>query len=117
MKVEEFANLLFELEVNTHIYHLQTKSYAKHMALGGFYDGIADLRDKFIEDYQGQYGIIKNYGTVKVFEGLEPEKYLEARRKEVSQFRLTLTEGFLQQDLDDILSLFSSTLYKLKNLN
>ena len=33
------------------IYHWQTRSYSEHVALGGLYDELSDLVDKFIETY------------------------------------------------------------------
>lgn len=116
MNIKQFASLLFEIEFVAHVAHLQTTSYAQHMALGDLYEGIADLRDKFIEDYQGKYGIIKGYSSVSSMDGIDMIKYLEDRSKSMAEFRLTLTDGFLQQDIDDQLSLISSTLYKLRNL-
>ena len=44
-----------------HIFHLQTKSYAEHIALNEFYDGVLGLFDGLIESYQGKHGIISNY--------------------------------------------------------
>ena len=41
-----------------HLMHLQTKSYATHVALADYYDAIVDLADKYAEAYQGHYGII-----------------------------------------------------------
>jgi hypothetical protein len=42
----------------THSAHLNTRSFAKHKALGKFYPEIIDLADKFAEMYQGKYGLI-----------------------------------------------------------
>jgi hypothetical protein len=117
MKVSEFASLLFEIEVVTHIAHLQTTSFAQHMALNDIYQGIVDHRDSFIESYQGKYGIITGYTTTSPKEGIDPVTYLEASGKQIEDFRLTLTCGYLQQICDDILELINSTLYKLKFLS
>jgi hypothetical protein len=116
MNIQEFTTLLFEIEITAHVAHLQTKSFAEHSALGTLYDEISDLRDRFIEDYQGCYEIIRGYKTPKFNEGIDMVTYLKLKKQEISNYRLTLDEGFLQQDIDDILSLISSTLYKLVNL-
>ena len=50
----------------SHKYHLQVKgdmgSYAAHVALGAYYEGIQDLVDTLVEVYQGQYEIFKPKG-------------------------------------------------------
>jgi len=61
MKIQEFASLLFDIEINSHIAHLQTDKYSDHMALNSLYVDIVDLRDRFIESYQGKYEIITGY--------------------------------------------------------
>ena len=117
MTVAEFASSLFEIEAVIHVAHLQTKSYAQHMALGTLYEDIVDLRDRFIESYQGKYGILKGYQSFTLREGVEPITYLRGFVKEYESFRETLKQGYLQQICDDILELLNSTLYKLKNLS
>lgn len=46
-------SLLFQqlkaAEVQAHYFHLNTTSYARHMALGAFYDAINDLNDDLAE--------------------------------------------------------------------
>ena len=55
---DKFLGMLFLARDVAHSAHLNTRSYAKHQALGGFYDEIIDLADKFAEMYQGKYGLI-----------------------------------------------------------
>jgi len=115
MKINEFTSLLFEIEINSHIAHLQTDSYSEHKALNELYVDIVDLRDRFIESYQGKYGIITGY-KITLKEGVEIIPYLKECVKSVEDFRLTLEDGYLQQISDDIIELLSSTLYKLRFL-
>jgi hypothetical protein len=42
---EQLASLLLTSGLQVHVFHLQTKSFAEHMALGTFYDEIVDLSD------------------------------------------------------------------------
>ena len=116
MKVNEFVTLLFEIEVSTHIAHLQTTSFAVHSALDGLYKDIVEHRDSFIESYQGKYGIISGYSKIDNQEGRDIIKYLSETSLKCEEFRLSLKEGYLQQIIDDIVELINSTLYKLKNL-
>jgi len=112
-----FISLLFEIRTNAHIAHLQTQSFAAHKALNELYDGIVDAADAFAEAYQGQYGIITGYNCGMIAEGSDFTSYLEQCVPKVNSFRSTLTEGYLQQLIDNILELLYTTLYKLKNLH
>lgn len=116
MTVEEFVSSLFEIEVNIHIAHLQTTSYAEHKALNDVYEDIVELRDRFIESYQGKYGIIKGYKSFSIKEGLQPINYLKNFISQFEKYRLTLEQGYLQQICDDILELLNSAVYKLTYL-
>ena len=115
MKIQEFASLLFDIEINSHIAHLQTDKYSDHIALNSLYEDIVGLRDRFIESYQGKYEIITGY-KITLKEGVEIIPYLKECLKSVEDFRLTLEDGYLQQISDDIIELLSSTLYKLRFL-
>jgi hypothetical protein len=119
--MNEYVGTLFQSRNQAHIYHLQTPSYAKHMALNDYYEDIVDLIDSLVEGYQGKYEILKGYkmlGTlkdwkddediVKYFEQLA--RYCELKREKLPQ------DGFLTNVYDDIDSLIRSTLYKLKRL-
>ncbi len=117
MKIQEFLAYLFEVEINAHIYHLQTKSIAEHLATDELYKGVVGLRDALAEAYQGQFGIITGYTGVKVKEGIDIRVYLNACIKDCKEFRSTLTEGYLQQLVDNIIEFFYGILYKLRFLS
>lgn len=98
-----------------HIAHLQTKSYAAHMALGDFYSGIGDIADRFAECWMGCYG----KGLVFAGGGplvLDPIKLIEGLTTELRDAHDACDESHLQQILDDGLELCCSTLYKLTRL-
>ena len=115
MKVEEFASLLFDIESVSHVAHLQTKKFSDHMALNDLYDGIVDLRDRFIETYQGKYGIIKGYELESDPE-IEIKVYLKETVGAIEKYREELKDGYLQQIVDDVIELIYGTLYKLNTL-
>jgi len=116
MEIKEFLSSLFEIEVNIHIAHLQTTSYSEHIALNEVYTGIVDLRDRFIESYQGKHGVVKGYKSFQIKEAIDPVNYLKEFCSLYEKFRLTLEDGYLQQITDDILELLYSSIYKLKTL-
>jgi len=119
--MNEYVGTLFQSRTQTHIFHLQTSSYAKHIALNEYYEEIVDLIDSLVEAYQGKYEILKGYKMVESLKDLESEddivsylekvaKYCELKREKLPQ------DGFLTNIYDDIDTLLRSTIYKLKRL-
>ena len=114
--VQSFVMCLLHAVTNTHILHLQSRSYSEHMALGDFYEGLDDLADSFIEQYQGKYGIIEGYKAE--YELPTPAlEYLVSLNDYVKQAREELPQDSeLQNTIDEIASLIDSTIYKLRFL-
>ena len=119
--MNEYIGTLFQSRTQSHIYHLQTSSYSKHIALNAYYDGIIGLVDGIAEAYQGKYDIIKGYkmnGTIKDLENEEATiayfeqlaKYCELKRTKLPQ------DSYLVNLYDGVDELIRSTLYKLKRL-
>lgn len=118
----ELVMRCFAARTAAHVLHLSTRSYAKHMALGDFYDSIAGLADRFAETFQGIYGLLKlpaggGYDPAKDYkEGLalmsELRGWVQARRKDIGSEKDTE----LQNIIDEIVSLVDSTAYKLRFL-
>jgi len=120
--MEQFASLigtLMQSRNQAHIYHLQTQSFAAHMALGGYYEGIVELIDGLVESYQGRHGILRGYtmaGTIKeddnyvtYFEALA--KFVETARQQGPQ------DSYIQNQIDEVVDLIETTKYKLKFLH
>jgi Family of unknown function (DUF5856) len=118
LPVVKFISILLSSREQAHIFHLQTPSYAQHKALQGYYEDIVDLIDTYVESYQGRYGILKGYkpsntileddSTVSYFMGLQ--KFVDETRGQLPQ------DGELNNTVDEIAGLISSTVYKLKFL-
>jgi hypothetical protein len=106
----KFIGTLFHSRDAMHIAHLQTTSYAEHKALNGYYDGILDLTDTFIEAY---------FGRFKRVEIVIPEaKIMDAisHLKELQSIVDTERNNYpseLQNIMDEVLSLIDKTLYLL----
>lgn len=119
-KCAEFVSVLFHARSQAHIFHLQTKLFARHAALGDFYDGIVDLADKFAETYQGKYGIIKGYKADPDFEEGDDSvlSFFQSLEKYVTNVAKDLPkEPDLVNIHADILDLIHHTQYKLKFLS
>lgn len=102
-----------------HVFHLQTKSYAEHIALNGYYDGVVALFDGIVESYQGKYGIIKNFKTFKVEQYRNNKKtisYFERLLDIIDENRDSVEDSYIQNQIDTVQELINSTIYKLKFL-
>lgn len=113
--VPNLVSKMFEARQIAHNLHLKSKSFSEHEALGGFYDGLLNLVDNFIETYQGQYGLISDYNiqTKDVANTLE---YMEDTVKLFAAGRESLKDSHLQNIMDEIIALTYKTIYKLKYL-
>ena len=102
-----------------HVFHLQTKSYAEHIALNGYYDAVVPLFDGIVESYQGKYGIIKNFKTFKVEQyrnGKKTISYFERLLDIIEENRDSVEDSYIQNQIDTVQELINSTIYKLKFL-
>lgn len=98
--------------------HLKTSKYSKHMALDEFYTEMPELVDQLIEDYQAINGIVDDYKNVFDASTMNALEYLEELRKFIKDSRAEFIEGEseLESDLDNILSMIDSTIYKVREL-
>jgi len=114
-----FIGTLMQSRNQAHVFHLQTNSYAQHVALQDYYEGIVDLIDGLVESFQGRYGILRGYkmagslredeNTITYFEGLA--KFVETIRVQIPQ------DSYIQNQVDEVIDLIESTKYKLKFLH
>jgi len=115
----EMVSLLLHSRTQAHTLHLQTKSFAEHMALNGFYSKIGYLVDGLVESYQGKYGIIKGYKSYDIVEYKSTEstiKYLKDLCGKVEKLRDCCKDSYIQNQIDTVCELINSTLYKLRFL-
>lgn len=121
--IGNFIGYLFCSRTQAHIFHLQTKSFAAHNALGEYYSKIVELTDSLVETYQGKYGIVKGYNAYKCtyIETEDPQQYI-AYFKALHDFidnnrEKIFKDSDLLNEVDNIKSLLKSTIYKLTNLS
>lgn len=122
--MEQLASLLLHSRTQSHSFHLGVKgvgALSAHLALGNYYDSIGGLIDGLVEAYQGQYGLIK----LQAVSGLDTNNdikniisYFEKLCVAVAKLRQDekLQMSWLQNDIDNIVTLLYSTKYKLINL-
>ena len=116
--VGEFIGTMLHSATITHFMHLKTKSYAEHMALGAYYEGVVDLVDSIAEVIQGCYGeIIEDYPSAFGNTSAQPLDYMQTLAEFVDSMRDKMPqESNVQNEIDTLKSLIDSTIYKLKFL-
>lgn len=118
-KLQVLCGNLFKIRDTTHLAHLNVKnegSYAKHIALNEYYESLLDMIDTLIESCQGKYGLMKltinstetnDANLIVVYNNIA--KTLESDRNDIE-------ESWIQNQIDEILTLTYSLIYKLTNL-
>jgi len=118
--VGQFISTLFASRTQAHVFHLQTDSFAAHKALNDYYDEIVGITDGIVESYQGKYGIISGYGNIALQEFQNCEgviTYFETLCMYVEKSRQVLPQDtYIQNQIDEVVALINSTIYKLRFL-
>lgn len=118
--IEEFVGRMLAMRDAAHVAHWAAKgpgSYAQHVALGEFYDGLIDKLDAYVETYQGYFGLIGPvkpipYSRDKIIEQIKDcAAWLEDNCDDIC-----MEKPALENMLQDIEALFAQTYYKLRNL-
>jgi hypothetical protein len=112
---QQFLALLFFSRDAAHIAHLNTTSFAQHMALGEFYDSIIDLADKFAEAYMGRTG--QRIGSLPNLSNPKGDivDVLRLHMDAIEETRdfVPADDSPLNNIIDEIVGLYLATLYKL----
>lgn len=111
-----FVQALFTARSAAHIAHLQTSSYAEHMALDSFYKDIVDLADRYAEASIGLAGPLKFSESQPAME-LRPMTMLKNLRSTVAEARKACKDEALLNILAEIDELIYSTAYKVGRLS
>ena len=117
--IEELVARIFKTRNQAHLSHWKTKSFAEHEALGSFYDELIDKLDGLVEACQGSKGIIGHVDLSCKDESVDIIKCLTDDANFISRNRAKIAHGVpaLENILDEIVALYLTTLYKLKNLS
>ena len=114
--IEELVAKVFADRNDAHKQHWITKSYAEHVALGGFYDDVIEAIDSLVENYIGLFG---QFDLSQTAESLEVPSisdqlqdtadYIEANRDEICQGSSNI--GNL---VDSLSAVYTKTLFLLR---
>jgi len=111
----EFLGSLFGLRDQIHLIHLSTRSYSEHKALDEFYSGLLDLIDSLAEGIQGIHGL-QEISIPASSQSTDSVEILTEFYKMLEEKRILYSEGWVQNQIDEISQLTAQTLYKLKFL-
>jgi hypothetical protein len=113
-------SILLHSRTQVHTFHLQTNSYAEHMALNGYYTGIGDLIDGLVESYQGKYDILTGYKSYVIVNYESPQNtvsFFKSVCNKIDELRGSCDDSYIQNQIDTVQELLNSTLYKLRFLS
>lgn len=121
LTIGEFFGTLIESIPITWKYHLKSRKHSTHVILEEYYEDAQEIIDRIIESYQGKFNIvIFEYGN-RIFDNEKEDiLYLSELRDFVqngrNMFDDIVSSSEIMSEIDTLLSLLDSTLYKLKNL-
>ena len=119
MSCENLIARVFYDRDHAQLEHWRTASYAQHQALGEFYSDSVSILDRFVEAYRGLNNEIGDVPKHKPSsETPTILKCLGENAQWIATNRSKISEGVeaLQNILDELVGLYLTTIYKLKNL-
>lgn len=103
----------------THLWHLQTKSYAEHMALGAFYEKMNGLIDALSEMWLAEPEIRFDFSGTKIeprnYDG-DPRAYFMELKDWINmslRYSIPPNRGDMKNTVDEIMALTCTTIYLL----
>lgn len=117
--VANFVTNILNSATTLHLVHLSItgpSSYAAHKALQEYYDGVPDIIDSLVEQYQGMKGSLLSYNSssVKVLKTVqESYLYLTELYNMTEDLSKNCNHSELLAILDELKSLINSVKYKL----
>lgn len=118
--IEQLISRVFHSRNVAHWSHWRAKgtgSYAQHVALGDFYDGVIDALDPLVEAYQGAYDLV---GAIPAGKNADTDilKHLQADAEWIEQNHEAICQGnrAIANLIDSLTGVYLSAIYKLRNL-
>jgi hypothetical protein len=123
-KIAKMIGIMMMSRTYAHMAHLKTNSYSKHMALNDFYDDesdadfdITEMLDDFAETAQGMFGKI-DVPFVELKGDIEmPTEGLETHLQMLMNLSKGCEDRALNAIFDEVIKLYRTTIYKLRELD
>lgn len=118
--IEKLIARVFYARNVAHFEHWRAKgagSFAKHQALGDFYDSVIDALDSLVEAYQGAYDLIGGIPSPATPSG-DVLALLQADAEWIEENHESICQGnrAVANLIDSLTGVYLSTIYKLRNL-
>lgn len=118
--IEQLISRVFYARNVAHFEHWRAKgegSFAKHMALGSFYEDVIEALDDLVEAYQGAYDLIGNIPAPETPNG-DVLKLLQGDADWIEDNHEGICKGnrAVANLIDTLTGVYLSTIYKLRNL-
>ena len=118
--IEQLISRVFYARNAAHFEHWRatgTGSFAKHMALGTFYEDVIEAIDAVVEAHQGVFDLIGNIPSPQIASG-DILKVLEDDAAWIQQHHEDICGGNygIGNLLDTVSNTYQSAIYKLRNL-
>ena len=116
--IDELASRVFAARDAAHRAHWRTGSFAQHMALGEFYEGVIDAIDEIVEVHQGVNGTIEQF-TVEVPPISNITAWLQAEADWIADNRDQIAAGndAVRNLIDGVGAIYRRAIYKLTQLS
>ena len=116
---QEFLNktmkFFFTLQITNKLYHLNTKSFARHKAVDAFDTAILDHIDKFAEVFIGRYNVRPSVSSIRVDQTVLTDtdiiKLFEQAREYLYSHFEQIKDTELLNIRDEIVADINKTLY------
>jgi hypothetical protein len=121
--INELICRVFSIRNMAHLEHWKTGSFAAHEALGSFYEGIIGSLDGIVELHQGLFGKVNHKEDEELEEKLEEFEDIIERLKDDVKFinknrsEISSKVPAIENLVDELISLYGSTIYKLRFLS
>jgi len=118
--IEQLISRVFYARNAAHFQHWRatgTGSYAKHQALGSFYDDVIDAIDALVEAYQGAFELVGNIpAPTDIKEDILDLLEADAAWIEKNHEAICKGNRAVANLIDSLTGVYLSTIYKLRNL-
>lgn len=118
--IEQLISQVFYARNVAHFEHWRAKgegSFAKHMALGTFYDDVIEALDDLVEAYQGAFDLINDIPAPEMPNG-DVLKLLQSGADWIEENHEEICKGnrAVANLIDSLTAVYLSAIYKLRNL-
>jgi len=113
----EIVKTLFRYRQQLHVYHWQTKSYARHKASDQLLGELTDFIDSFMEIFFGKYGRVTFSPNISIKIGnMNDEEGLKSLDEMISYFYNELPKSLNEKTDTDLLNLRDDIVGKINQV-